>query len=128
MDVWNCTSFVVLLILSGLQAIPQTPYEAAKIDGATRWQLFRFITLPLLRPIILVVLIWRTMDLFRCFDMIYILTGGGPSHTTEVLSIYSYYKGFRYFNLGYAAAWVLVVLIMIVCFGYIKLVRSEVIS
>ncbi len=119
---------MVLLILSGLQAIPQTPYEAAKIDGATRWQLFRFITLPLLRPIILVVLIWRTMDLFRCFDMIYILTGGGPSHTTEVLSIYSYYKGFRYFNLGYAAAWVLVVLIMIVCFGYIKLVRSEVIS
>jgi len=129
-DVWNCTSFVVLLLLSGLQAIPQTPYEAAKIDGATGWQVFRFITLPLLRPIILVILIWRTMDLFRCFDMIYILTGGGPSHATEVLSIYSYYKGFRYFNLGYAAAaaWVLVALIMIVCFGYIKLVRSEIIS
>ena len=129
-DVWNCTSFVVLLLLSGLQAIPQTPYEAAKIDGATGWQVFRFITLPLLRPVILVVLIWRTMDLFRCFDMIYILTGGGPGHATEVLSIYSYYKGFRYFNLGYAAAaaWVLVALIMIVCLGYLKLVRSEIID
>lgn len=126
-DVWNCTSFVVLLLLSGLQAIPRTPYEAAKIDGASRWQLFKFITLPLLKPVMLIILIWRTIDLFRMFDMVYILTGGGPSHATEVTSIYAFYNGFRYFQQGYAAAvsWVLVIIMIAISFAYIKLMRTS---
>ncbi len=126
-DVWNCSSFVILLLLSGLQAIPQTPYEAAKIDGASRCQLFRFITFPLLKPVIMIILIWRTIDLFRMFDMVYILTGGGPSHATEVASIYAFYNGFRYFQQGYAAAvsWVLVIIMIAISVTYIKLMKTS---
>lgn len=115
-DVWNTTSFVALLLLAGLQALPEEPYEAAHIDGASAIQRFRYLTLPLLRPTILVVLIWRFIDTFRIFDVIYLLTGGGPARATETVSIYVYRNGFQLFNLGLASAssyiMILIMLIM----------------
>jgi len=103
-DVWNTTSFVALLLLAGLQALPEEPYEAATIDGASSWQLFVYLTIPFLRPTILVVLLWRFIDTFRIFDVIYLLTAGGPARATETVSIYVYRNGFQFFNLGYASA------------------------
>ncbi|HEV8168258.1 MAG TPA: sugar ABC transporter permease, partial [Pyrinomonadaceae bacterium] len=87
-DVWQWTPFVFLVLLAGLQAIPQEPYEAALIDGSSRWQTFRHVTLPLLKPSILIVLLLRTMDLLRVFDQIFILTEGGPGFATETISLY----------------------------------------
>jgi multiple sugar transport system permease protein len=103
-DVWNTTSFVALMLLAGLQSLPDEPYEAAKIDGASGVQTFFYLTLPLLRPIILVALLWRFIDTFRIFDVIYLLTAGGPARVTETVSIYVYRYGFQSFNLGVAAA------------------------
>jgi len=89
-DVWQWTPFMFLLIYTGVRAIPAEPIEAAIVDGASPWQLFARVTLPLLKPIIAVALIFRMMDSFKTFDMIYVLTGGGPGRTTETLNIYIY--------------------------------------
>src|SRR6185436_11364062 len=82
-DIWQWTPFMFLILLAGLQAIPQEPYEAALIDGSSGWQTFRHVTLPLLKPAILIALLLRTMDLLRVFDQIFILTEGGPGFATE---------------------------------------------
>jgi multiple sugar transport system permease protein len=103
-DVWNTTSFVALMLLAGLQSLPEEPFEAARIDGASGLQSFWYITLPLLRQTILVALLWRVIDTFRIFDVVWLLTAGGPAHATETVSIYVYNYGFRSFNLGYASA------------------------
>lgn len=103
-DVWEWTPFVFLILLAGLQAIPEEPYEAARIDGSSPWQTFRHITLPLLAPAILVALLLRTMDLVRLFDQVFILTQGGPGFATETVSLYIYKTAFRFFDFGYAAA------------------------
>ncbi|NPV84475.1 MAG: sugar ABC transporter permease [Anaerolineae bacterium] len=114
-DVWNTTSFVALLLLAGLQALPDEPYEAARIDGASWWQQFRYLTLPLLRQTILVALLWRFIDTFRIFDVVYLLTAGGPARATETVSIYVYRYGFQSFNLSFAsAASYIMILIMLV--------------
>ncbi|HEX9012091.1 MAG TPA: sugar ABC transporter permease [Anaerolineaceae bacterium] len=117
-DVWNTTSFVALMLLAGLQSLPEEPFEAAKIDGASAWQTFSFITLPLLRQNILVALLWRLIDTFRIFDVVWLLTAGGPARATETVSIYVYNYGFKSFNLGYAsAASYVMILIMLVIAG-----------
>jgi multiple sugar transport system permease protein len=103
-DVWNTTAFVALLVLAGLAAIPDEPRQAARVDGASSWQTFRLITLPLLKPVIFVAVVWRTIDLFRIFDVVYSLTGGGPYNATETISVYAYNQGFASFNLGFASA------------------------
>ncbi len=103
-DVWNTTAFVALLVLAGLASVPDEPRQAARVDGASSWQVFRFITLPLLRPVIFVAVVWRTVDLFRIFDVVWVLTGGGPYNATETISIYAYRQGFASFNLGFASA------------------------
>lgn len=103
-DVWNTTSFVALMLLAGLQSLPEEPFEAAKIDGASGVQAFWYITIPLLRQTILVALLWRLIDTFRIFDVVWLLTAGGPAHATETVSIYVYNYGFKSFNLGYASA------------------------
>ena len=126
-DVWQWTPFVFLVLLAGLQAIPQEPYEAALIDGSTRWQTFRHVTLPLLKPAILIVLLLRTMDLLRVFDQIFILTEGGPGFATEMISLYIYRTAFRFFDFGYAAAmsFVLLALTNVVSVVYLKLLQDE---
>lgn len=126
-DVWQWTPFVFLVLLAGLQAIPQEPYEAALIDGSSRWQTFRHVTLPLLKPSILIVLLLRTMDLLRVFDQIFILTEGGPGFATETISLYIYRTAFRFFDFGYAAAmsFVLLALTNVISALYIRLIRAE---
>ena len=115
------------VLLAGLQAIPQEPYEAALIDGSSRWQTFRHVTLPLLKPSILIVLLLRTMDLLRVFDQIFILTEGGPGFSTETISLYIYRTAFRFFDFGYAAAmsFVLLALTNVISAIYIRLIQSE---
>jgi multiple sugar transport system permease protein len=103
-DVWEWTPFMFLLISAGLQAIPQEPIEAAKVDGASSWRIFRDMILPLLKPTLFLAILLRTMDLVRIFDQIWILTQGGPGSATETVSLYIYRTAFRFFNFGYAAA------------------------
>lgn len=127
MDVWKTTPFVVLLLMAGLQAIPQDLEQAARVDGASGWTIFRKITMPLLKPVILIVLIFRTLDAFRVFDAIYVLTGGGPANTTETLSIYAYKILFQTLQFGYGSA---VSMAVFFCVGlitvfYVKLLQRE---
>ena len=103
-DVWKSTPFVALLLLAGLQSIPGDLYRAASLDGASRWRSFARITLPLLRPTIALALVFRTLDAFRVFDAVYVLTGGGPANTTETLSIYTYKTLMRSGDFGYGSA------------------------
>jgi len=103
MDVWKSTPFVALLLVAGLQSIPRDLYHAAAVDGASRWTVLSRITLPLLAPMILVALIFRTIDAFRVFDSIYVLTGGGPANSTETLSIYAYKTLFQSLEFGYGS-------------------------
>lgn len=126
-DVWQWTPFVFLVLLAGLQSIPQEPYEAALLDGSSSWQTFRYITLPLLKPAILVALLLRTMDLLRVFDQIFILTEGGPGFATETVSLYIYRTAFRFFNFGYAAAmsFVLLAVTNVISIFYIKLLQEK---
>lgn len=113
-DVWNQTPLVFLILLAGLQAIPQEPYEAAQIDGASRWQIFWCITLSALKPAILIALIIRTIDAFKIFDIIYVMTEGGPGTSTMVLSILGYNITFVSFRMGLASAFSLIFLYLII--------------
>ena len=126
-DVWQWTPFMFLILLAGLQAIPQEPYEAAMIDGSNWWQTFRHITLPMLKPAILIALLLRTMDLLRVFDQIFILTEGGPGFATETVSLYIYRTAFRFADFGYAAAmsFVLLALTNIISLVYIRLLQRQ---
>jgi len=103
-DTWKWTPLIMMITLAGLAALPEEPFEAAKIDGATRWQTIRYITLPMLLPTITVAAILRLIDCVKTFDIIYTMTGGGPGFRSETLNIYSYLQSFQYFNLGYASA------------------------
>jgi ABC-type sugar transport system permease subunit len=114
-DVWKTTPFVALLLLAGLQNIDLTLYEAAAVDGANRWWQLRHITLPLLKPAILVTLIFRTLDAFRVFDLIYVLTGGGPGTSTEPVALYTFNALLQNLRFGYGSA--LSVMIFSITFG-----------
>jgi multiple sugar transport system permease protein len=118
MDVWKTTPFVALLLTAGLQVIPRELYHAARVDGAGPWYIFKNITLPLLMPIIIVVLLFRTIDAFRVFDAIYVLTGGGPANSTETLSIYAYKVLFQTLQFGYGSA---LSMIVFLCVGGISI-------
>jgi multiple sugar transport system permease protein len=103
-DVWKTTPFMALLLLAGLQMIPEELYEAARVDGAGRFARFFKITLPLLGPTILVALLFRAMDAFRVFDLVFVLTGGGPGNSTETMSLYAYKYLFSYLEFGRGSA------------------------
>jgi multiple sugar transport system permease protein len=122
-DVWKTTPFVALLLFAGLQVLPADIYEAARIDGANAWQRFWRVTLPLLMPVFLTTLLFRTLDAFRIFDAVYVLTGGGPANTSETLSIYAYKLLFQtlQFGAGSAVAVLTFGCVMIVSLFYIKL-------
>ncbi len=112
-DVWQWTPFVFLLLLSGIASLPQEVFEAAKVDGASPRQIFRYVTLPLLMPFMLVALLIRFIDSFKIFDTIFVMTRGGPANATETLSIYTYKVGLSFFRMGYAATLSYVILIII---------------
>jgi multiple sugar transport system permease protein len=125
MDVWKTTPFVAILLMAGLQIIPQELYQAARVDGAGSWAIFKKITLPLLKPVILVVLIFRTLDAFRIFDAIYVLTGGGPANVTETLSIYAYKVLFQTLQFGYGST---LSVMVFMCIGSISIFYIRLLS
>lgn len=126
-EVWHQSPFVGLTVLAGLQSLPLAPYEAANIDGASRLQRFRYITLPLLKPVIMVALLFRTIFTLRLFDIIFILTGGGPGRATYVLSIDIYYEFLSHYEIGYASSisWILALITMMLSFVYLKTLYKE---
>ena len=121
-DVWKTTPFVALLLLAGLQTIPLELEEAAAVDGASRWQRLWRITIPLLRPAIMVALIFRTLDAFRVFDLVYVLTGGGPGTATEPVSLYTFTTLLQDLRFGYGAALSLIVFLLTfgLALGYVR--------
>jgi len=128
-DAWKTVPNMTLLLLAGLQPIPADLYEAADVDGATRWQKFTRITLPLLRPVILVAVALRTIGAFRVFDIIYVLTGnGGPADSTKVISFYDYDQAFHYLFFGYGAAisWLITAFMLVLIAIYLRLLRPDV--
>ncbi|PAE29249.1 ABC transporter permease [Paenibacillus sp. 7884-2] len=126
-DVWKTTPYMALLLLAGLQTIPQSLYEASSVDGANRFQQFWSITLPLLKSSILVALLFRTLDAFRVFDLIYVLTGGGPANATESISVYAYKTLFAQQNFGEGSVLSVIVFISVAIISllYVKLIGSD---
>jgi multiple sugar transport system permease protein len=103
-DTWQWTPFIMLITLAGLSALPTEPYESAVIDGASSVQLFWYLTLPMLRPTLMVALMFRSIDALKTFDIIYVITQGGPAYASETLNLYGFSQGFLYFNMGYGSA------------------------
>jgi len=118
-ETWTWTPFVMLTLVAGLKSLSETPFEAARIDGASGWQIFRYITMPMLKPIMAVAVLLRTMDAFKMFDNIYVLTYGGPGLATEVMSLRIYKKGLKYFDIAVASAQSWIFLICIFVLSYI---------
>ena len=111
-DWWLSTPFVTMILLAGLKSMSQEPYEAAKIDGATWFQTFRFITVPQLKPMILLATLFRVMDAIKRFDSIYVMTAGGPGNSTEIFNLYAYNKTFVDLDIGYGAALAVLMLLI----------------
>jgi len=103
-DIWQWTPFMVLIFLAGLRAMPTEPFESAVIDGASNWQIFRRLTLPMLGKVIAIAVLLRGIDLFRMFDYVFVMTSGGPGTATYTLSLYAWQQTFSFINWGYGAA------------------------
>lgn len=125
--IWKTSSFVALVLLAGLQTIPRSLYEAADVDGATSWQKFWKITLPLLRPAIVVALIFRTITAIQNFDIPYAMTGGGPGHATETLAMYIHKTTIDFLDLGYGSALAVLMFIIsvIATSGYLRYTQRD---
>ena len=126
-DVWRTMPFVALFCYARLLTIPLVIYEAAAVDGASRLETFRFVTLPLLAPVLLVTLLFRTLDALRAFDLMFVLTGGGPAGMTETLTVYAYRSLFQTLRLGFGSAIgvVVFVLVMLVAAAYLRVLRRQ---
>jgi multiple sugar transport system permease protein len=103
-DVWQWTPFLIMIFLAAILAMPREPFEAAEVEGANRWQVFWHLTLPMLRPIILIGILLRLTDSFKIFDQVFIMTGGGPGASTELATIFAYKVNFVSWNIGYGSA------------------------
>jgi len=127
MAVWRNLGFAMIVFLAGLQAIPATLYEAAAIDGAGRWQGFRYVTLPMLRPTILFMTVITTIGYLQLFEEPFVMTGGGPLNKTLSITMYMYQQGFTFFHQGFASsiAYVLFVIVAFVAFLQFKFLRSD---
>ena len=119
-DIWQWTPFVMLMVIAGLSTLPAECYEAAMIDGASRFQILRRVTLPLLSPTIMMTLALRIVDALKVFDVIYAITGGGPGTSAETINIFLYKEAFTNFRFGRASAYIIIfcLLIMVVVFGF----------
>ena len=118
-DVWKAFPFVFIVLLAGLQSIPRDMYEALEVDGGNAWHKFRYITLPHLLPFIFLALIFRIVQAFAVFDLVYVLTGGGPGGATETVSVYGYYTFMRYLDFGYGAALVVSIVVILALVAWI---------
>ncbi|MBI1775165.1 MAG: sugar ABC transporter permease [Proteobacteria bacterium] len=123
-EIWHWTPLVMLIVLGGLAALPTEPYESARIDGASQWQMFRHITYPLVLPFIVVAVIIRTIDALKAFDTIFVISQGGPGTASETINIYLYLQAFAFYKIGYASAVVVVFFVLIVmlalCLLYVR--------
>jgi multiple sugar transport system permease protein/N,N'-diacetylchitobiose transport system permease protein len=126
-DVWKNTSLVAFFLLAGLTTIPRELYEAARVDGYGRWGAFLHITLPLLRPVLVVVLVLRTIEAFKVFDIIYVMTGGGPANGTQSVAFFTYQQAFsnEYFGYGSALSYLIVLFILGLAVLYIRMLRAD---
>lgn len=124
-DIWEWTPMMMLMIYAGLLAIPDTPYESARIDGANNWQLFRHITLPLVSPTLLVAVMLRLIDVIKTFDIIYSTTQGGPNFATENINILAYSTTFSYFEFGKAAAITVLFFIVVITISALFLMLKK---
>jgi multiple sugar transport system permease protein len=127
-DIWIWTPWFTIILLAGLQSLPKEPFEAALIDAATPWRTFWQVTVPMLRPVIVVCVLIRSIDAFRTFDQVWILTGGGPARSTEVFSVYAYVEAFVNldFGRGAAAAGAGAIIMLFVGIGLYKLVNRTI--
>ena len=126
-DVWKMTPFVALLLLAGLQNIDAHLYEAARMDGASAWRQFREITLPLLRPALMVAVVFRTLDAFRVFDLLFVLTGGGPGTSTEPIALFAFSSLLQNLRFGYGSALSMIIFAVtfLLAIAYVRLLGSE---
>lgn len=126
-EIWKTTPFAALIILAGLQGISDDLYEAASVDGASSWQKFRHITLPLLKPALLLALLFRTIDALRVFDLVYVMTQGGPADATNVLQFYGYKKTFAEGMVGYGSAIAVTVFVMslVLSLAYLRAFKTS---
>jgi multiple sugar transport system permease protein len=124
-EVWHWTPLVMLIVLGGLASLPTEPYESARIDGASEWQLFRYITLPLIVPFLVVAAVIRTIDALKAFDTIYVISQGGPGTASETINLYLYLQAFAFYNVGNASAVVVVFFVIIVALALLLLHARE---
>ncbi len=124
-DAWMWTPMVTLICIAGLAALPGEPFEAARVDGASAWQSFRHITLPLMMPTLIVAAMLRVMDLLKVIDIVFVMTNGGPGHASETINLYNYLVAMSYDKIGYGAAVALVLFAIVVLFtlGLVRLRR-----
>jgi len=120
-EIWHWTPLVMLIVLGGLAALPTEPYESARIDGASEWQLFRYITLPLIAPFLIVAAVIRTIDALKAFDTIYVISQGGPGTASETINLYLYLQAFAFYNVGNASAVVVVFFVIIMALALLLL-------
>lgn len=126
-DIWQWTPFIFLILLSGISSLPPAVFEAAKVDGASPAQTFRYVTFPLLTPFIIIAVTLRLVTAFKVFDIIYVLTRGGPADKTQTLSIYVYKNGWLFLKMGYASAlsYVMLIIIVVISLFFLYLQRQE---
>lgn len=113
-DIWQWTPLVMLIVLGGLASLPTDPFEAAYMEGATRWQTLRYVTLPLLMPFIMVAAVVRLIDALKTFDTIYVITQGGPGTASETINLYLYLQAFSFYQIGKASSVVVVFFVLVV--------------
>lgn len=113
-DIWQWTPFIMLLILAGLESLSQEVIEAARVDGASYWQILRRVKVPMILPVIIIGILIRLMDTFKTFDLVVLLTEGGPGISSETIAFYTYQNGFKFFSMGYTAAMAFIQLIVII--------------
>ncbi|MGV1792722.1 carbohydrate ABC transporter permease [Rhizobium sp. A37_96] len=124
-EVWQWTPLVMLIVLGGLASVPREPYESAEIDGANAWQKFRYLTLPMIAPFLMIAVIIRGIDAIKSFDIIYAMTQGGPGTASETINIYLYNTAFSYYDIGYGSAMAVVFFILIVALSFILLMMRQ---
>ena len=126
-DTWQWTPFLALLILAALQSQPQDIVEAARLDGASGWSMFRFVTVPLILPVAGIGILLRGVDLFKTFDLVFILTQGGPGNSSETLTFFTYVQGFKFFNPSYASAmsFIQLILVTIAAKAFLSFIRRQ---
>ncbi|ESY73000.1 sugar ABC transporter permease [Mesorhizobium sp. M0051] len=124
-ETWQWTPLVMLIVLGGLASVPREPFESAEIDGANAWQQFRYLTLPMIAPFLMIAVIIRTIDALKSFDIIYAMTQGGPGTASETINIYLYNTAFSYYDIGYGSAVAVVFFIVIVALSFILLMLRQ---